>query len=168
MSAANAGIRCLGWGAVLLLSSACIHQGQPQTSELAAARSRATRAEYQVAALERRLARLEAHLAAQAEQRPAEKQTSDKLDRLIAAQERMVKNLERLQTPAVPAHQPQASSGAAQSPDPALAAYIRDLVERAQSDAPPWRGGLSREKRDALRTLLKPERALDEGNPMEL
>jgi len=174
MSAANAGIRCFGWAATLLLSSACtLQQSPPRTSELAAERARAARAEHQVSALEGRLARLESQLAAQAEKRPAaEKQTSDKLDRLIAAQERLVQNLERLQTPApttVPAARPQASSvPAARSSNPALADFIQDLVERAQSDAPPWRGGLSREKREALRILLKPERTLDVGNPMEL
>jgi hypothetical protein len=159
---------------VLWLSSACtVHEAQPKASDLAAERTRAARAEQQVAALEARLARLET----QATQKPpaADPKTSDQLDRLIAAQERMVQNLERLQTPVVaaaPAQSPHGSPAAAAPPNrssnAALSAYIQDLIERAESDAPPWRGGLSREKREALRVLLKPERTLDLGNPMEL
>ena len=166
MSAANWGIRVLGYGAVLWLASGCLATGQPRSNDLAAERARAARAEQQVAALEARLARLET----QAAQKPpaADPKTTDKLDRLIAAQERMVQNLERLQAPTVipvpapsphgsPASVPRSGRGARS----ALSDYIQDLVERAEVDAPPWRGGLSREKREALRVLLRPERTLD-------
>jgi hypothetical protein len=170
---ANSGIRFLGCGAVLWLSSGCMVQGQARTNELVAERARAGRAEQQVAALEARLARLETQAAQKPP--PADPKTSDKLDRLIAAQERMVQNLERLQAPTVvpvPAPSPHGSPAAtlppSRSSNSALSDYILDLIQRSESDAPPWRGGLSREKREALRVLLKPERTLDLGNPMEL
>ena len=47
-------------------------------------------------------------------------------------------------------------------------ARLQDLYERAQTDLPPWRGGLSREKREALRILLREDRELDGKNPLEL
>jgi hypothetical protein len=178
MTAANSGIRFLGYGAVLWLSSACmVHGAQPKASDLAAERARAARAEQQVTALEARLARLETQAAQKPQNLQTDPKTSDKLDRLIAAQERMVQNLERLQAPAVipvpvPAPAPHGSPAAAtrstRTSNAALSDYIQDLIERSESDAPPWRGGLSREKREALRVLLKPERTLDLGNPMEL
>ncbi len=172
MTAASSGLRFLGCGAVLWLSSACMaHQGQPGGNALAAERARAARAEQQVTMLEARLARLEA----QAQKPTAAEPKSDKLDRLIAAQERMVQNLERLQAPTVipvpapsPHGSPAAGTQSVRSSNTALSDYIQDLVDRSATDAPPWRGGLSREKREALRVLLKPERTLDLGNPMEL
>jgi hypothetical protein len=177
MTAANSGIRFLGHGAVLWLSSACmVHEAQPKASDLAAERARAARAEQQVTALEARLTRLETQ-AAQNPQLQTDPKRSDKLDRLIAAQERMVQNLERLQAPAVipvpvpapaPHGSPAATARSRGGSNAALSDYIQDLIERSESDAPPWRGGLSREKREALRVLLKPERTLDLGNPMEL
>lgn len=173
MTAASSGLRVLGYGAVLWLSAGCMaHQAEPGVNALTAERIRATRAEQQVAALEARLTRLEAQA-----QKPAatDPKSSDKLDRLIAAQERMVQNLERLQAPTVvpvpapgPHGSPAASTQAGRSSNTALSDYIQDLIDRSASDAPPWRGGLSREKREALRILLKPERTLDLGNPMEL
>jgi hypothetical protein len=178
MTAANSGIRFLGYGAVLWLSSACmVHGAQPKASDLAAERARAARAERQVTALEARLARLETQAAQKPQPLQTDPKTSDKLDRLIAAQERMVQNLERLQAPAVipvpvpapaPHGSPAAAPGSGRTSNAALSDYIQDLIERSESDAPPWRGGLSREKREALRVLLKPERTLDLGNPMEL
>jgi hypothetical protein len=180
MTAANSGIRFLGYGAVLWLSSACmVHEAQPKASDLAAERARAARAEQQVTALEARLARLETQAAQKLQPLQTDPKTSDKLDRLIAAQERMVQNLERLQAPAVipvpvpvpapaPHGSPAAAPGSSRTSNAALSDYIQDLIERSESDAPPWRGGLSREKREALRVLLKPERTLDLGNPMEL
>jgi hypothetical protein len=176
MTAANSGIRFLGYGAVLWLSSACMgHGAQPKASDLAAERARAARAEQQVTALEARLARLETQATQKPQNLQTDPKTSDKLDRLIAAQERMVQNLERLQAPALipvpvpaPHGSPAAAPGSARTSNAALSDYIQDLIERSESDAPPWRGGLSREKREALRVLLKPERTLDLGNPMEL
>lgn len=175
-------------GAALLTAPACmVHQGQTRIEDLAVERARAAHAERRVHALELRLTELEAELAlrseraAAAEQRSIE-QTATKLDRLIAAQERLTEHVEQLRVEqssvaqtSVPPAQPNGSEAMVASVqprptsvDPVLSAYIEHLVERAQSGAPPWRGGLSFEKREALRILLDSERNLDVGNPMDL
>jgi hypothetical protein len=130
---------------------------------------RALAAEQRVAVLEARLARLEQRASVETSS------ASEQLERLIAAQERLVDQMTKSQ--AAPRLNPGTSAAptelCGQTPFTGAApgtveAYLRDLIERAESDAPSWRGGLSREKREALRTLLRPERRLDARNPMDL
>jgi hypothetical protein len=167
--------RALGFGlglVALIASPACmLHPGQVRDDQLAVEQARAANAERHVQALEARVTQLEAELARRSERdasaRRAKDQTDAKLDRLIAAQEQLVLRFEQQQppdtlTPAAPP--PAATSGV----DPALRAYLEHLIERAQSGAPPWRGGLSLEKQEALRILLDSQRHLELGNPMAL
>lgn len=159
-------------GLALVATSACsLHPGQVRADELAVERARATDAERHAQALEARLSRLEAELARQSERDASEQrandQTNAKLDRLIAAQEQLVLRLEPPQPPPT-AGPPAATPTPASTVDPALRAYLEDLLTRAQSGAPPWRGGLSPEKRDALRVLLDSQRHVELGNPMAL
>lgn len=160
-------------GAALGAAPGCmLHAGEVRTDELAVERARSAHAEDQVRTLEARVARLEDALATRSEQdlaaQKASERTIARLDRLIAAQEQVALRVEQLQptTPSVPPEHVAvvATSDAAR----ALRVYLEQLVERAQSGAPPWRGGLSFEKRDALRTLLESERGLDQSNPLSL
>lgn len=168
-------------GVVLAVSPGCtLHTAQVRSDELAVERVRAAHAEHQVRTLEGRLTELEAELAKRSAQeavaRATSEQTLGKLDRLIATQEQMALRIEQLQNVS-PSSSPGAVSTApservtvsqTSSADQELRAYLEQLVERAQSGAPPWRGGLSFEKREALRILLDSERGLDVANPMAL
>ncbi len=176
MTKGTSGLRAL-WlgvgGLALLVAPGCmLHGGQVRTDQLALERARAESAEREVVLLETRLTRLEHQLATKNEQeasdRAAREQTMAKLDRLIAAQEQMAMRLEQSQPPSVAPPAEAARVSATSSANPALTTYLEQLVERAQSGAPPWRGGLSFEKREALRILLEPERNLDVGNPLAL
>lgn len=160
-------------GVALVASPGCmLHAGQVRTDELAVERARAAHAEHEVRTLEARLAQLEAALAKRSEQDLAEQKASERtiarLDRLIAVQEQVAQRFEQLQpvSPSVPPEHVAVS--ATSDADRALRVYLEQLIERAQSGAPPWRGGLSFEKREALRILLESERGLDQANPMSL
>jgi hypothetical protein len=164
-------------GVVLAATSGCtLHTAQVRSDELALERVRAAHAEHQVRTLEARLTGLEAELAKRSVQEAAARETRDqtlaKLDHLIAAQEQLASRFEQIQR-ASPSTSPTAPSdrvtvSTTTSVDPALRSYLEQLIERAQSGAPPWRGGLSFEKREALRILLDSERGLDVANPMAL
>jgi hypothetical protein len=169
----NVGLWLLVGGCGLGLGSGCaLHSGQVRTDELALERARAAHAEVQVELLEARLEELEQQVATRAEEeakaREAQAQTLAKLDQLLAAHEQLATRLEQAQQPVAAKPSDQAGVLVNTSGNPALTTYLQQLVERAESGAPPWRGGLSFEKREALRVLLETERNLDVGNPMAL
>jgi len=156
---------------LLALASGCLAHGAGATpAQLEAERSKARAAEQRVAELEQRLGKLEQLSTARAAEPsgPAgDSVASEKLDRLIVAQERLVERLAEVQAaPARPAAVTKKSSARDPVCRPSaelvgFEARLQDLIERAQTDLPPWRGGLSREKREALRILLREDRQLD-------
>jgi hypothetical protein len=170
---------------VLALLSGCMAPAPaaaPPTAPavIQAERAKALAAEQRVAELEKRLAALESAskartAAPRSSLEPAA--VSDKLDRLIAAQEQLVERMAQQQAGSPVSARPPAPHAAAAAnealcrPSAELVGFearLHDLVQRAQADLPPWRGGLSREKREALRLLLREDRQLDGKNPLEL
>ena len=179
----SSGRSFVGWLPVLLLGTACWSQASA-APPVSAGGTRDSQAVERALAAERRVAELEAELRA-AESRTsqqaqsAQQRSADTLDRLIAAQSRLEAQVERIEaSQQAAAAAPAKRENEKSAPCPAAAAltggsapleqYFLELFERSQIDAPPWRGGLSREKREALRILLRPERRLDASNPLEL
>jgi hypothetical protein len=154
----------------LLCAAGCLAQGVPEAEApdtdvaLLIEQARAQVAEERVAVLETRVAELQSR----GDGARPNRETSNKLDHLIALQHRLESKVARLEA------QGQEKTVTPQLQCPAISTtsdterQVVELLERMNIDAPPWRGGLSREKREALRILLRPERTLDVKNPMEL
>jgi hypothetical protein len=163
---------------LLVLATGCLSQSAAESpAGLAAERAKAHAAEQRAVELERRLSEVERLARANAAQaaRPVPAASApDKVDRLIAAQALLIERLAEAQAAAaapVTSKKPAAHAPICRQPSAELVGFearIQDLYERAQTDLPPWRGGLSREKREALRILLREDRELDGGNPLEL
>ena len=166
--------------ALLVMATGCLAHSAPESpARLAAELAKAHAAEQRVVELERRLAEVERLAQANASQsaRPVTAaSTPDKLDRLIAAQALLLERLAEAQAasaapPLATSKKPTAREPICRQPSAEFAGFearLQDLYERSQTDLPPWRGGLSREKREALRILLREERELDRGNPLQL
>jgi hypothetical protein len=160
MSKLCSGTATLIASSLVWLLTGCAHGSAeaPLLLELERTRTQAAEERARVAELETRLTHLE--------QRPRTDGNSwrvaDKLDRLISLQRRL---LERAEQP------DRDAAGAACGPGLDDTASFEDqlshLLERLRSEPPPWRGGLSREKREALRVLMRQDRTLDTQNPLE-
>jgi hypothetical protein len=165
---------------LLVMATGCLAHSAPESpAQVAAERAKAHAAEQRVVELERRLAEVERLAQANASQaaRPVSAASApDKIDRLIAAQELLIERLAEAQAaaaarPLATSKKPSAREPICRQPSAEFAGFgarLQDLYERAQTDLPPWRGGLSREKREALRILLREDRELDGRNPLEL
>jgi hypothetical protein len=168
---------------LLVMTGGCVEQPVVESpAQLAAERAKTEAAEQRVVELERRLAeveRLAQTTAAHAARPVTASNAPDKIDRLVAAQERLVERLVEAQAASAAASlatsatskKPTAREPVCRQPSAEFAGFgarLQDLFERAQTDLPPWRGGLSREKREALRILLREDRELDGQNPLEL
>jgi hypothetical protein len=139
-----------------LLLGGCAHGSAeaPLLLELERSRTQAAEERARVAELEARLVRVEA--------RPRSDTNSwriaDKLDRLIALQRQVLERLER-----------ERDSGSARDgvdDQEGFEEQLARLMERLRSEPPPWHG-FSREKREALRVLMRQDRTLDTVNPLE-
>jgi hypothetical protein len=131
-------------------------------------RQRTHAAQQRVAELEARLLKVEQQ--ARAAERAETKAAMVKLDRLLAVQQRLVEAVARVPE-VVAVHQPPPADQVCRPATAQAASFearLQDLFERMHDDSPPWRGGLSREKREALRILLREDRKLDGANPLEL
>lgn len=140
-----------------LLLGGCAHGSAetPLLLELERSRTQAAEERARVAELEARLVRLE--------QRPRSDTNSwrvaDKLDRLISLQRQVLQRLEHERD----------GAGAQRGSDEDQHSFeeqLARLMERLRSEPPPWHG-FSREKREALRVLMRQERMLDTDNPLE-
>lgn len=149
-----------------LCAGGCV--APPSGAAIEAERTRALWAERRAAELERRLGEVERQRI-DAEAR-AQLATTAELRRLHAAHEQLLARVARLEQPAdgapltqlEPQRRPSAAAAAS------VEARVLELLGRLHDDSPPWRGGLSREKREALRILLREERVIDSQNPLEL
>jgi hypothetical protein len=152
--------RCSGTALLLassltLLLGGCAHGSAeaPLLLELERSRTQAAEERARVAELEARLVRLE--------QRPRSDTSSwrvaDKLDRLIALQRQVLDRLEH-ERDGVGVRDPDDDEG--------FEEQLARLLQRLRSEPPPWHG-FSREKREALRVLMRQERTLDTDNPLE-
>jgi hypothetical protein len=143
------------------LLTGCAHGSAEAPLLLELERSRTQTAEERVrtAELETRLSRLEL--------RPRSDTNSwrvaDKLDRLISLQRQL---LERVES-GTDREGDDAACSAGLDERGSFEDQLSRLLERLRSEPPPWRGGLSREKREALRVLMRQDRALDTQNPLE-
>ncbi len=146
----------LAAGSLALLLGGCAHGSAetPLLLELERSRTQAAEERARVAELEARLVRLE--------QRPRSDTNSwrvaDKLDRLIALQRQVLERLEHERGPA--------AVGAVESEHEGFEEQLARLLARLRSEPPPWHG-FSREKREALRVLMRRDRTLDLDNPLE-
>jgi hypothetical protein len=165
---------------LLVMTGGCVAQPVVESpAQLAAERAKTDAAEQRVVELERRLAeveRLAQTTAAHAARPVTAPNAADKIDRLVAAQERLIERLAEAQAASAATSLATSKKATAREPvcrQPSaefagFGARLQDLYERAQTDLPPWRGGLSREKREALRILLREDRELDGQSPLEL
>lgn len=139
-----------------LLLGGCAHGSAeaPLLLELERSRTQAAEERARVAELEARLMRLE--------QRPRSDTNSwrvaDKLDRLIALQRQMLERLEHERDPG--------TLRGADDDQEGFEDQLARLLQRLRSEPPPWHG-FSREKREALRVLMRQDRTLDTDNPLE-
>jgi hypothetical protein len=155
---------------VLALATGCMAHGANETSlllEVERARSETLEQRARIAELELRLARAEAEQRSQTARQ--EQRLNAKLDQLIALQQQFVQRAGAASTAqgVEAGHDdercpPTANADLADSFDEQLELWR----ERLRNDPPPWQGGLSREKREALRVLLKRDRTLDLVNPL--
>ena len=142
------------------LLGGCAHGAAdaPLLLELERSRTQAAEERVRVAELELRLTRLE--------QRPRSDTNSwrvaDKLDRLISLQRQLLERVEQAQDKDGSG----SPRGSSDGEDESFEEQLGRLLERLRSEPPPWRGGLSREKREALRVLMRQDRALDTQNPL--
>src|SRR5690606_29263611 len=131
-------------GAALALGCAAQPPSTTTPLHLELERSRLENTEQRV-----RLRELEARLR-ELEQRPRETAASwriaDKLDRLLALQELLLSRLEQM-----PEHYPVPGSDATPATPASLEADLQRILERLRNQPWDWRGGLSRQKREALR-----------------
>jgi hypothetical protein len=139
-----------------LLLGGCAHGSAeaPLLLELERSRTQAAEERARVAELEARLVRLE--------QRPRSDTNSwrvaDKLDRLISLQRQVLERVE---------HERDSSAARGQDDDEGtFEEQLARLMERLRTEPPPWHG-FSREKREALRVLMRQDRTLDTDNPLE-
>lgn len=150
------GTALLAFSSLSLLLGGCAHGSAetPLLLELERSRTQAAEERARVAELEVRLVRLE--------QRPRSDTSSwrvaDKLDRLIALQRQVLQRLEHEKD----------SVGVRDADDDQVTfeEQLARLMERLRSEPPPWHG-FSREKREALRVLMRQDRTLDTDNPLE-
>lgn len=139
-----------------LLLGGCAHGSAetPLLLELERSRTQAAEERARVAELEARLVRVEA--------RPRSDTNSwriaDKLDRLIALQRQVLQRIEH-ERDATGTRDPIDDDGSFEE-------QLGRLMERLRSDPPPWHG-FSREKREALRVLMRQDRTLDTDNPLQ-
>jgi hypothetical protein len=139
-----------------LLLGGCAHGSAeaPLLLELERTRTQAAEERARVAELEARLVRVE--------QRPRSDTNSwriaDKLDRLIALQRQVLQRLE---------HERDSGSDArdGDGDQEGFEQQLARLLERLRSEPPPWHG-FSRQKREALRVLMRQDRTLDTVNPL--
>ena len=150
------------------------------SEELGRARADAAWNQARANELESRLARLEQRAAAQSTSSPEEHALVRHLDRLLEMNERLLaeRSAAPAPSPATPASAPpphpntppaSAASSAATVATTATVLsdeqQLRALVERLRGHAGSPHGGLTREQENALRVLIRPERALDTENP---
>jgi hypothetical protein len=160
MSTLRAVTATLIGSSLVCLLSGCAHGSAeaPLLLELERSRTQAAEERARVAELETRLGRLE--------QKPRSDTNSwrvaDKLDRLISLQRQLLERVEQGQ-------EKDGSGplcGDAHDEQGSFEDQLSRLMERLRSEPPPWRG-LSREKREALRVLMRQDRTLDLQNPLE-
>jgi hypothetical protein len=156
------------WAGTALITSSlcalltgCAHGSAeaPLLLELERSRTQAAEERARIAELETRLSQLE--------QRPRVDTSSwrvaDKLDRLISLQRQLLERVEQGQDK----NEAGPICGAGPDDQASFDDQLAHLLERLRSEPPPWRGGLSREKREALRVLMRQDRTLDTRNPLE-
>jgi hypothetical protein len=161
MTQLRAGIAALAAVGLSSLLTGCAHGSAeaPLLLELERSHAQAAEERARVAELELRLGRLE--------QRPRTDSNSwrvaDKLDRLISLQRQLLERVEQAQDK--DSSSPTRSNGVGDDEE-SFEEQLGRLLERLRSEPPPWHGGLSREKREALRVLMRQDRALDTQNPL--
>ena len=124
-------------------------------------------------ALEARVAQLEHETAVRAAQpKPMPRQFDDprmlaKLEELLAVNQRMLEEVEAARKRAEAEAPAAAAPALAPEPPPQLSREerLRQIVYEMHGNSGRWRGGLSLEQAEALRTLLRSERRLDADNP---
>lgn len=139
---------------------------EPAQLERRAEQARVARLEARLTEFERAQARRD-----QAEIINAQRQVIERLDRLIALNEKVLEQ-ERPDSQATEAEPAQAAPAQVEATPRApfetglsFKEKLKALMDELRDDPSPWRGGLSPEQNQALRVLLRPERSLDANNP---
>lgn len=157
-------LSALGTAALCVALAGCASQHDESlrlSEELGRARADAAWQQARAAELEARMSRLEQRAGmALVDRRAEDRELVNRLDRLMAMNERLL--AERNPAP-VPAAEPTLSPTPSPIPNPEQ--ELRALVERLRGHPGSPHGGLTREQEGALRVLMRPERTLDTENP---
>jgi len=156
------GLSAFGAAALCVALAGCASQHDESlrlSEELGRARADAAWQQARAADLEARMSRLEQRAGvALIDRRAEDRELINRLDRLIAMNERLLAEPTPAPAP-TPAAEPKL--GPTLSPEQEL----RAVVERLRGHPGSPHGGLTREQEGALRVLMRPERTLDTENP---